>query len=91
HLWEFIRDLLKDPNYSGRIIKWEDKSSGIFRIVKSSEVADLWGQKKKNKRIMTYEKMSRSLRYGYFGAVPKEKRYPKKLCFKFGPKSTGWQ
>ncbi|KAK6191605.1 hypothetical protein SNE40_003249 [Patella caerulea] len=95
HLWEFIRDLLKDPNYCGRIIKWEDKSHGVFRIVKSVEVANLWGEKKKNKRKMTYEKMSRSLRYskqeGYFCAVPKEKKFPKKLCFMFGPKSKGWE
>ncbi|KAK3102391.1 hypothetical protein FSP39_011071 [Pinctada imbricata] len=94
HLWEFIRDLLHDPQYCPRIIKWESKEEGIFRVVKSSEVAKQWGSKKKNRSKMTYEKLSRSLRYsrkeGYFADIPKDKGYPKKLCFKFGPKSHGW-
>ncbi|XP_071099346.1 ETS homologous factor-like isoform X1 [Haliotis cracherodii] len=95
HLWEFIRDLLKDPKFNGSIIQWENRDEGVFRVVKSSEVATLWGQKKKNKKEMTYEKMSRSMRYsrkeGYFIDLPKNSGYPKKLCFRFGPKSTGWQ
>ncbi|XP_046380171.1 ETS homologous factor-like isoform X4 [Haliotis rufescens] len=95
HLWEFIRDLLKDPKFNGSIIQWENREEGVFRVVKSSEVATLWGQKKKNKKEMTYEKMSRSMRYsrkeGYFIDLPKNSGYPKKLCFRFGPKSTGWQ
>lgn len=93
HLWEFIRDLLHDPKQ--RIIKWENEQEGIFRVVKSSEVAKQWGNMKKNREKMTYEKLSRSLRYsrkeGYFEDVPKDGGYPKKLCFKFGPKSHGWK
>ncbi|XP_052064558.1 ETS-related transcription factor Elf-3-like isoform X1 [Mytilus californianus] len=93
HLWEFIRDLLHDPKQ--RIIKWENEQEGIFRVVKSSEVAKQWGNMKKNREKMTYEKLSRSLRYsrkeGYFEDVPKDEGYPKKLCFKFGPKSHGWK
>ncbi|VDH93057.1 Hypothetical predicted protein [Mytilus galloprovincialis] len=60
HLWEFIRDLLHDPKQ--RIIKWENEQEGIFRVVKSSEVAKQWGNMKKNREKMTYEKLSRSLR-----------------------------
>ena len=63
HLWEFIRDLLHDPTQ--RIIKWENEQEGIFRVVKSSEVAKQWGNMKKNREKMTYEKLSRSLRYLY--------------------------
>lgn len=63
HLWEFIRDLLKDPKFCPKIIKWENKPEGIFRVVQSNEVAKLWGSKKKNRSKMTYEKLSRSLRY----------------------------
>ena len=62
HLWEFIRDLLNDPEHCPRIIHWENEPEGIFRVLHSSEVARLWGEKKKNKKIMTYEKLSRSLR-----------------------------
>ncbi|XP_070198757.1 ETS-related transcription factor Elf-5-like [Littorina saxatilis] len=91
HLWEFIRDLLNDPNTSPSLITWENEEEGVFRVMQSSEVARLWGEKKKNKRTMTYEKLSRSLRYsrkeGYFDSLPKDRGYPKKLCFKFGPKS----
>ena len=32
-----------------------------------------------------------SRKEGYFDALPKDKGYPKKLCFKFGPKSHGWK
>ncbi|KAH9491001.1 ETS- transcription factor Elf-3 [Bulinus truncatus] len=93
HLWEFMRDLLRSPNNQG-IIEWISKPEGVFRVVNSTEVARLWGEKKKNKKKMTYEKLSRSLRYsrleGYFSDLPKDKNYPKKLCFKFGPKSNNW-
>ncbi|XP_041365933.1 ETS-related transcription factor Elf-3-like isoform X2 [Gigantopelta aegis] len=95
HLWEFIRDLLVDPETCGSLIRWENRTEGVFRLVNSNDVAMLWGQKKKNKKPMTYEKMSRSLRYsrkeGYFVDLPKHSGYPKKLCFRFGPKSHGWK
>ncbi|CAL1526371.1 unnamed protein product [Lymnaea stagnalis] len=93
HLWEFMRDLLRSPSSQG-IIEWISRPEGVFRVVNSTEVARLWGEKKKNKKKMTYEKLSRSLRYsrleGYFSDLPKDKNYPKKLCFKFGPKSNNW-
>ncbi|XP_061182783.1 protein C-ets-2-like isoform X2 [Saccostrea echinata] len=95
HLWEFIRDLLHDDKYCPRIIKWESEAEGIFRVVKSDEVAKQWGSKKNNRSKMTYEKLSRSLRYsrkeGYFADIPKDRGLPKKLCFKFGPKAHGWR
>ncbi|KAL4224770.1 hypothetical protein ACF0H5_015467 [Mactra antiquata] len=94
HLWEFIRDVLNDPNHCGKVIKWENEEEGIFRVVQSEVAASMWGQKKKNRTKMTYEKMSRSIRYsrkeGYFDDLPKDKGYPKKLCFKFGKKAHGW-
>lgn len=61
-LWEFIRDLLLDSATCPTIIKWENRSEGIFRIVKSDQVAQLWGKRKCNKS-MTYEKMSRAMRW----------------------------
>ena len=62
HLWEFIRDLLHDDKFCPKIIKWESEEEGIFRVVKSDEVAKQWGSKKNNRSKMTYEKLSRSLR-----------------------------
>ncbi|BFZ05190.1 hypothetical protein BsWGS_08229 [Bradybaena similaris] len=94
HLWEFMRDLLHSPEGRG-IIEWVSRQDGVFRVLNSSEVARLWGEKKKNKKQMTYEKLSRSLRYsrleGYFADLPKDKSYPKKLCFKFGSKAKNWR
>ena len=62
-LWEFINDLLADKKYNDDI-RWEDESQFIFRIVNPRAVAKLWGCKK-NKDSMTYEKLSRALRYYY--------------------------
>ena len=61
HLWEFLLDLLNDANYNPGLIKWENRPEGIFRIVKSHEVAAMWGLKK-NRPTMNYEKLSRALR-----------------------------
>jgi ETS factor family protein len=61
-LWEFIRDVLNDPRYCGKVIKWENEEEGIFRVVQSETAASMWGQKKNNRTKMTYEKMSRSIR-----------------------------
>jgi len=65
HLWEFIRDLLlagdNGDMAAADIIRWENRDEGIFRIVDSKQVAELWGIRKRNK-TMTYEKLSRALR-----------------------------
>lgn len=92
HLWEFIRDLLrssdKGEQSADAIIRWENRAEGIFRIIDSKQVAQLWGCRKRN-QTMTYEKLSRALRwsrtFGFLSSVPKDGRYPKKLCFRFGP------
>lgn len=94
HLWEFIRELLEnndDPTRSGgageELVRWENREKGVFLIVNSKEVAELWGKRKRNEK-MTYEKLSRSLRWcrtsGFLAEVPKDRKYPKKLCFCFG-------
>ena len=60
-LWEFIRDLLHNPKYCPSMVRWENVEEGVFRIVKSEDLARLWGQLKNNPR-MTYEKLSRAMR-----------------------------
>lgn len=94
HLWEFIRDLLKNSNFNPTLLRWEDKEAGVFRFVQSEAVAQMWGRQKNN-TTMTYEKLSRAMRFcrtaGYFADVPKNGKFPKKLCFKFGPKAFGWR
>ncbi|KAL4225511.1 Transcription factor [Mactra antiquata] len=94
HLWEFILELLRDPKCNPQYLKWEEKDTGVFRIVRSEIVADLWGKKKHNPD-MTYEKLSRAMRFcrtaGHFAEVPKTGKFPKKLCFRFGAKAVGWK
>lgn len=43
-------------------MKWEDRHEGVFKFLKSEAVAQMWGQKKKN-TSMTYEKLSRAMRW----------------------------
>ncbi|XP_048727987.2 ETS-related transcription factor Elf-1-like [Ostrea edulis] len=88
-LWEFLRDLLCDPRYNPDIITWSDKQKGEFRLVKSKEIAKLWGRIKKNKG-MTYEKLSRALRY-YYKTQILLPVIGKRLMYQFGPSSYGWK
>ena len=62
HLWQFMLALLDDSYYNPHYVTWLNRSEGVFRIVQSAEIARLWGVKKNN-QTMTFEKMSRSLRY----------------------------
>lgn len=45
-------------------MSWTEKETGIFKLHNSDAVAKMWG-KVKNRQGMTYEKMSRILRYYY--------------------------
>ena len=56
-----MRDLLLDDNHNPALIRWENREDGVFRFVKSNEVAKMWGEKKQNK-TMNYEKLSRAMR-----------------------------
>lgn len=67
-MWEFIRDILLNPERNPGLIKWEDRTEGVFRFLQSEAVAKLWG-KKKNNGSMTYEKLSRAMRYNYYQRV----------------------
>ncbi|GFO41639.1 transcription factor etv7 [Plakobranchus ocellatus] len=62
-LWEFVYQLLLDPRFSN-LVCWESEADLTFRINNQSGLAELWGQQK-NKDNMTYEKLSRALRYYY--------------------------
>lgn len=89
HLWEFIRDILIHPEKNQGLMKWEDRRDGIFKFLKSEAVAQLWGQKKKNSS-MTYEKLSRAMRY-YYKREILERVDGRRLVYKFGKNSSGWK
>ncbi|KAG0721122.1 ETS factor [Chionoecetes opilio] len=63
-LWRFLLDLLHNPRYTPIYIRWLDRAAGIFRIMESDMVAQLWGMARKNNN-MNYEKMSRGMRTYY--------------------------
>lgn len=60
-LWKFIKELLDNND---NCVSWISREERTFKFVDSKQAAKLWGQRK-NKRNMTYEKMSRALRYYY--------------------------
>ncbi|XP_035673404.1 bromodomain-containing protein 4-like isoform X2 [Branchiostoma floridae] len=63
-LWEFLLRLLANEEKYKHAIKWLDKPRKVFRIVNANAIARLWG-KQKNRDNMTYEKLSRAMRYYY--------------------------
>nr|QWF36738.1 E74-like ETS transcription factor 3 isoform 14 [Homo sapiens] len=89
HLWEFIRDILIHPELNEGLMKWENRHEGVFKFLRSEAVAQLWGQKKKNSN-MTYEKLSRAMRY-YYKREILERVDGRRLVYKFGKNSSGWK
>ncbi|KRY49119.1 ETS homologous factor [Trichinella britovi] len=77
---------LKKVNF---FFSWENREEGVFRIVESEKLARLWGMKKNNSR-MTYEKLSRAMRYYYNSKIilPVSGR---RLVYKFGPNAADWK
>lgn len=61
-LWQFLLELLTDDE-STDCIRWEG-TDGEFRMVDPDAVARKWGQRK-NKPTMSYDNMSRALRFYY--------------------------
>uniref|UniRef100_A0AAQ6IU62 Transcription factor Spi-C n=1 Tax=Anabas testudineus TaxID=64144 RepID=A0AAQ6IU62_ANATE len=81
-LFHFLFEMLEDPNMA-HCVSWVPAAAGVFRFSSRNkdQVARLWGQRKGNKRPMTYQKMSRALRnYARSGEIFKVK---KKLTYQF--------
>uniref|UniRef100_A0A8C6T760 Transcription factor Spi-C n=1 Tax=Neogobius melanostomus TaxID=47308 RepID=A0A8C6T760_9GOBI len=81
-LFHFLFELLEDPTMA-HCLSWVPATSGVFCFSSTNkdQVATLWGQRKGNKRPMTYQKMSRALRnYARSGEILKVK---KKLTYQF--------
>jgi SAM pointed domain-containing ETS transcription factor len=81
HLWQFVKELLNQAQHSG-CIHWVDKEQGIFKIVDSVRVAELWG-KRKNRPAMNFDKLSRSLRQYYKKGIMKKTSRPQRLVYQF--------
>ncbi|KAM7378350.1 hypothetical protein PAMA_013312 [Pampus argenteus] len=83
-LFHFLFEMLENPAMA-HCVSWVPAASGVFRFSSRNkdQIAALWGQRKGNKRPMTYQKMSRALRnYARTGEIFKVK---KKLTYQFSP------
>lgn len=81
-LFHFLFEMLEDPSMA-HCVSWVPAAAGVFRFSSTNkdQLAALWGQRKGNKRPMTYQKMSRALRnYARSGEIFKVK---KKLTYQF--------
>ncbi|NWR74049.1 SPIC factor, partial [Centropus unirufus] len=81
-LFEYLHESLYDPAMAN-CIQWVDKQNGVFQFVSKNKekLAELWGERKGNRKIMTYQKMARALRnYGRTGEIVKIRR---KLTYQF--------
>jgi len=79
---QWIVELLRNPKYNPKVITWVDEKCGVFMIKDTATYAKLWGKIKHNDN-MTYEKLSRAMRYSYkndeLRMVPEQR-----LTYKFG-------
>uniref|UniRef100_A0A8C5PNY7 Transcription factor Spi-C n=1 Tax=Leptobrachium leishanense TaxID=445787 RepID=A0A8C5PNY7_9ANUR len=81
-LFEYLLETLYDPEMMS-CIQWVDEPNGIFQFISKNKekLAESWGKKKGNRKMMTYQKMARALRnYGRTGEILKIRR---KLTYQF--------
>jgi hypothetical protein len=81
-LWQFLKELLGQPQLYESCIRWVNRSEGEFRIVNSVAVANLWG-KRKNRPKMNYDKLSRSIRQYYKKNIMVKTMRSQRLVYKF--------
>lgn len=82
-LFEYILESLHNPEMAN-CIQWIDKANGVFQFISKNKekLAEQWGERKGNRKVMTYQKMARALRnYGRTGEITKIRR---KLTYQFG-------
>ena len=82
HLWQFLKELLAQPQLYGSSIRWLDRAKGVFKIEDSVKVARLWG-KRKNRPAMNYDKLSRSIRQYYKKGIMKKTERSQRLVYQF--------
>ncbi|KAM8908187.1 transcription factor Spi-C [Spinachia spinachia] len=83
-LYEYLHEALNDPDMADSI-QWTDSATGTFHFISKNKekLAECWGQRKGNRKTMTYQKMARALRnYSRTGEIIKVRR---KLSYRFDP------
>lgn len=83
HLWQFLYGMLLQPTDYSDLIEWtSNKESFEFRLLEPEAIAMWWGYHK-NKTNMSYDKLSRSLRYYYDKCIIRKmagERYVYRFC-----------
>lgn len=82
HLWQFLKELLNQPQSHGTSIRWLDRSRGVFKIEDSVSIARSWGSRK-NRPAMNYDKLSRSIRQYYKKGIMKKTERSQRLVYQF--------
>ena len=86
---QWIVSLLRDPRHNPSVITWHCERDGVFVIRDTERYARLWGEVKHNTN-MTYEKLSRAMRYSYrndeLEMVPEQR-----LTYRFGASMADWR
>jgi len=86
---QWIVSLLRDPRHNPSVITWHCERDGVFVIRDTERYARLWGEVKHNTK-MTYEKLSRAMRYSYrndeLEMVPEQR-----LTYRFGASMADWR
>lgn len=90
HLWQFLKELLSQPQLYGSSIRWLDRTSGVFKIEDSVKVARLWG-KRKNRPAMNYDKLSRSIRQYYKKGIMRKTERSQRLVYQFCHPYSHWR
>ncbi|XP_030047285.1 uncharacterized protein LOC115461309 [Microcaecilia unicolor] len=81
-LFQFLYEMLEDP-LMRHCVSWIQPYTGVFQFSSKNKekLAEIWGDRKGNRKVMTYQKMARALRnYSRTGEIKKVK---KKLTYKF--------
>ncbi len=83
HLWQFLYSILQLPDKYSHLIEWTSyRKEFEFRLVEPDAIAVWWGYHK-NKKNMSYDKLSRSLRYYYDKQIIRKiggERYVYRFC-----------
>ena len=83
HLWQFLYSILQMPEKYSHLIEWTSNQKEFeFRLIEPDAIAVWWGYHK-NKKNMSYDKLSRSLRYYYDKQIIRKiggERYVYRFC-----------
>ena len=83
HLWQFLYSILQMPEKYSHLVEWTSNQTEFeFRLLEPDAIAVWWGHHK-NKKNMSYDKLSRSLRYYYDKQIIRKiggERYVYRFC-----------